>query len=202
MGAATDHTDADLIAHLLGRDRARADAALAEIYRRHSNAVYRFASMIASSSEIAGDAMQEAFIWFAGDGAARFDASRGSIASLLCGVARNHVLRLQSADARFVLTEDDDEFQAIIDADDNLSDSFAELDSREREAAMHEALAQLPHEFREVIVLVEFEEYSYEAAAAIIGCPIGTIRSRLNRAKARLRDSLQELFTYEERNTA
>ncbi|MGL5005007.1 MAG: RNA polymerase sigma factor, partial [Casimicrobium sp.] len=197
-----DHTDADLIAHLLGRDRARADAALAEIYRRHSNAVYRFASMIASSSEIAGDAMQEAFIWFAGDGAARFDASRGSIASLLCGVARNHVLRLQSADARFVLTEDDDEFQAIIDADDNLSDSFAELDSREREAAMHEALAQLPHEFREVIVLVEFEEYSYEAAAAIIGCPIGTIRSRLNRAKARLRDSLQELFTYEERNTA
>jgi RNA polymerase sigma-70 factor, ECF subfamily len=191
-----DHllTDSALIEHMLGVDRARSDEAMSALYRRHSNAVYRFASMIASSSEIAGDAMQEAFIWLAGDGASRFDASRGSVASLLCGVARNHVLRLQTADARFVLTEDDDAFNAIIDEHDDLPDSFAELDAREREAAMHEALAALPHEFREVIVLVEFEEFSYEATAAIIGCPIGTVRSRLNRAKARLRESLAELF--------
>jgi RNA polymerase sigma-70 factor, ECF subfamily len=199
MGAATNQTDAELIECLRARDRARADAALGEIYRRHSNAVYRFASMIASSSEIAGDAMQEAFIWFSGEGASRFDATRGSIASLLCGVARNHVLRMQSSDGRFLLIEDDDELNAIIDNDHALPDEFAELDAREREAAMHEALASLPAEFREAIVLVEFEEYSYEEAAAIVGCPIGTIRSRLNRAKARLRDSLQELFAYEER---
>jgi RNA polymerase sigma-70 factor, ECF subfamily len=201
MGDSHLLTDGALIEHMLGVDRSRADEAMSTLYRRHSNAVYRFASMIAPTSEIADDAMQEAFIWLAGDGAARFDESRGSVASLLCGVARNHVMRLQTADARFVLTEDDDAFNAIVDEHDHLPDSFTELDVREREAAMHEALARLPHEFREVIVLVEFEEFSYEATAAIIGCPIGTVRSRLNRAKARLRDALTELFAQETRNT-
>jgi RNA polymerase sigma-70 factor, ECF subfamily len=202
MGDSHLLTDGALIEHMLGADRARADEAMSALYRRHSNAVYRFALMIASSSEIAGDAMQEAFIWLAGDGAARFDAARGSVASLLCGVARNHVLRLQTADARFVLTEDDDEFNAIVDGQDCLPDEFALLDAREREAAMHEALAALPYEFREVIILVEFEEFSYEAAAVTIGCPIGTVRSRLNRAKARLRDSIAELFALQNGNAS
>jgi RNA polymerase sigma-70 factor, ECF subfamily len=197
MGAAENDSDSVLIAAMMGRDRPCADAAMASLYRRHANAVYRFASMIASSSEIAGDAMQEAFIWLAGEGAAKWSAERGSVAALLCGVARNHVLRMQTADARFVLSEDDDAFAAIVDGQDagnSLPDGFAELDAREREAAMHEALSGLPHEFREVIVLVEFEEFSYEEAAATIGCPIGTVRSRLNRAKARLKEQLAELF--------
>jgi RNA polymerase sigma-70 factor, ECF subfamily len=206
MGAARDESnfsDIDLIAAMIGADRVRADAAMGVLYRRHANAVYRFASMIASSSEIAGDAMQEAFIWLAGEGASKWSAERGSVAALLCGVARNHVLRMQTADARFVLPEDDDAFAAIIDDQETverLPDGFAELDAREREAAMHEALAQLPHEFREVIVLVEFEEFSYEEAAATIGCPIGTVRSRLSRAKARLKDELAELFAFEAGN--
>jgi RNA polymerase sigma-70 factor, ECF subfamily len=195
MGVAAEQSDSVLIAAVIGVDRACADAAIDALYRRHSNAVYRFAAMIAPSSEIAGDAMQEAFIWLAGDGASKFDATRGSVAALLCGVARNHVLRLQTADARFVLPEDDDAFEAIIDERDQLPDAFAELDAREREAAMHEALAALPPEFREVILLVEFEEFSYEDAAATIGCPIGTVRSRLNRAKARLKETLAELFS-------
>ncbi len=202
MGDSHLLTDGALIEFMLSADRARADEAMSVLYRRHSSSVYRFASMIASSSEIAGDAMQEAFIWLAGDGASRFDASRGSVASLLCGVARNHVLRLQTADARFVLTEDDDEFNAIIDGEDSLPDEFALLDARERESAMHEALAGLPYEFREVVILVEFEEMSYEEAAATIGCPIGTVRSRLNRAKARLRDSITELFALQDGNAS
>lgn len=200
-----NESDGALVAAMLGRDRARADAAMASLYRRHSNAVYRFACMIAPSTEIAGDAMQEAFIWLAGDGASKWNAERGSVAALLCGVARNHVLRMQTADARFVLHEDDDAFAAVIDGQDaieSLPDGFAELDAREREAAMHEALATLPHEFREVVILVEFEEFSYEEAAATIGCPIGTVRSRLNRAKARLREHLAELFALSEGNRA
>lgn len=211
MGAAarelidTNESDVALIAAMLGRDRARADAAMSALYRRHSNAVYRFACMIAPTTEIAGDAMQEAFIWLAGDGAAKWSAEKGSVAALLCGVARNHVLRMQTADARFLLPEDDEAFAAIVDNQEtaeSLPDGFAELDAREREAAMHEALSALPHEFREVVVLVEFEEFSYEEAAATIGCPIGTVRSRLNRAKARLREHLAELFALSEGNRA
>jgi RNA polymerase sigma-70 factor, ECF subfamily len=199
MGAISELNDAELSARILSCERALADAALTEIYRRYASPVFRFASMIAASKEIAGDAMQEAFIWFAGEGAAKFDSARGSIAALLCGVARNHVLRLQASDARFVLA-DDDALASMADEYDSLPDGFTELDAREREAAMHEALAALPHEFREVIVLVEFEEFSYEDAAATIGCPIGTVRSRLSRAKTRLRESLAELFGVHEGN--
>jgi RNA polymerase sigma-70 factor, ECF subfamily len=191
MGDIQHHTDGQLIELMKGSGRAHADAAMGELYRRHSSSVYRFASMMASSSEIAGDAMQEAFIWLAGDGASRFDDARGSVAALLCGVARNHVLRLQG---------DDDHLNALIDADDALPDAFATLDAREREAMLHEALAALPHEFREVMILVELEEFTYEEAAATIGCPIGTVRSRLNRAKARVKTHLTELFSLETGN--
>ncbi len=200
MGDNDALNDAQLIERLLGRDRARADHALETIYRRHANAVFRYASMIAPSPEIASDAMQDAFIWFSGTGASRFDPSRGSIASLLCGVARNHVLRAQSNEARFVYAEDDRELDSLAEDDASLPDGFQTLDSQERERAIRQALAALPHEFREAVVLVEFEEFSYEEAAAIIGCPIGTIRSRLNRAKARLREQLAELFSPAERN--
>jgi RNA polymerase sigma-70 factor, ECF subfamily len=200
MGDIQHNTDGELIELMKGSSRAHADAAMSELYRRHSSAVYRFASMMAFSTEIASDAMQEAFIWLAGEGASRFDNARGSVAALLCGVARNHVLRLQSADARFVLSEDDDHLNALIDADGALPDGFATLDAREREATLHEVLAALPHEFREVVILVELEEFTYEEAAATIGCPIGTVRSRLNRAKARMKTRLTELFSLETGN--
>jgi RNA polymerase sigma-70 factor (ECF subfamily) len=51
----------------------------------------------------------------------------------------------------------------------------------------------LPAEFREVVVLCELEELSYEEAAQMIGCPIGTIRSRLHRGRALLLVKLEML---------
>jgi RNA polymerase sigma-70 factor, ECF subfamily len=210
VGALQISTDDTLVRQLLQSDAAAFDAAATALYRRHSAAVFRFASMIASSREIAMDATQEAFIWLAtaGEkgGACRFDAARGSLAALLSGVARNHVLRLQSVDARFVLPEDEAHLSAIIDAQnaDNHdgSDAFAALSGDDRRRAVMDAVTALPFDFREVIVLVEFEEFSYEDAAATIGCPVGTVRSRLSRAKARLKASLAELFTAEIGNSA
>ena len=53
----------------------------------------------------------------------------------------------------------------------------------------------------EIIALVEFEEFSYAETAAIVGCPVGTVRSRLHRAKQALQQRLLELFPAEPRNT-
>jgi RNA polymerase sigma-70 factor, ECF subfamily len=205
VGALELSTDDALVHQLLQSDAAAFDAAATALYRRHSAAVFRFASMIAPSREIAMDATQEAFIWLATTGekggAQRFDALRGSLAALMCGVARNHVLRLQSADARFVLPEDESHLSAIIEAqnedDSDALDAFAALASDQRRRAVMDAVTALPLDFREVIVLVEFEEFSYEDAAAAIGCPIGTVRSRLSRAKTRLKVALAELFAAE-----
>ncbi len=208
VGVCESLSDHALVDQLLQGNAAAFNAAATALYRRHSAAVFRFASMMASSKEIASDATQETFVWLATPGqrggAQRFDDTRGSLAALLCGVARNHVLRLQSADARFVLSEDDDAFNVIVEshhASDaqhgDLPEAFAALEAVDRQRALMDAVAALPFDFREVIVLVEFEEFSYEDAAATIGCPIGTVRSRLNRAKARLKVSLAELFAAE-----
>jgi RNA polymerase sigma-70 factor (ECF subfamily) len=68
---------------------------------------------------------------------------------------------------------------------------WAEL--RERREQVRSAVLELPVEFREAIVLCELEELSYEQAANLLGCPIGTIRSRLHRGRALLLAKLEML---------
>ena len=57
---------------------------------------------------------------------------------------------------------------------------------------MRQAIATLPENYREVVVLCELEEMSYEEAAAALDCPLGTVRSRLHRARALLLEKLRE----------
>ena len=54
------------------------------------------------------------------------------------------------------------------------------------------ALAELPPAMREVLLLVTVEEYSYAEAAGILGVPVGTVMSRLHRARDRLRELMTE----------
>ena len=58
---------------------------------------------------------------------------------------------------------------------------------------MRKAIDLLPDAFREVIVLREFHELSYEEIAGVLDCPIGTVMSRLGRARDRLRQTLEHL---------
>jgi RNA polymerase sigma-70 factor, ECF subfamily len=55
---------------------------------------------------------------------------------------------------------------------------------------VREAIQQLPDDFREVIVLREYEELSYQEIANVLGCPPGTVMSRLGRARSKLREIL------------
>ena len=191
-------------AALLARIRAGDAVALATVYRRHGAAVHRFACLHAPSREAAADATQETFLWLATQGATGFDATRSSLAAFLCGVARNHALRIRAAAARFdELPDDSAATGAAQDTDvDAVSDALAHLLARERSEALLAALATLAAEHREVVALIEFEEFSYADAAAIIGCPVGTVRSRLNRAKEALRQRIVELFPADTRISA
>ncbi len=65
------------------------------------------------------------------------------------------------------------------------------LEKRERRKLVRAAVLELPAEFREAVVLCELEEMSYEEAAQMAGCPIGTIRSRLHRGRALLMAKLE-----------
>jgi RNA polymerase sigma-70 factor (ECF subfamily) len=72
-------------------------------------------------------------------------------------------------------------------------------EARERTAQVRAAVLDLPAEFREAVVLCELEEMSYEEAAQMAGCPIGTIRSRLHRGRALLMAKLEMLRDYTRR---
>lgn len=203
VDAASDHA-------LLARIRAGDAAALSTLYRRHSAAVFRFACLHASTRDAAADATQETFLWLATHGAATFDSEKSSLAAFLCGVVRNHTLRIRALDARYIsgsgsVGEDDERGESAGTDDGNgdaFDDALAHLINRERADALMQALATLASEHREVIALIEFEEFSYADAALIIGVPIGTVRSRLSRAKEALKLRVMELFPTQQRISA
>jgi RNA polymerase sigma-70 factor, ECF subfamily len=77
-------------------------------------------------------------------------------------------------------------------------ESLCPEDSLEQHAAsgkLRQAISSLPEAFREVVVLRYFEGFSYREIAAVVGCPAGTVMSRLNRARAELRTILDEKHT-------
>ena len=92
--------------------------------------------------------------------------------------------------------------------DGESADSGWELPDREGDPAAHvldevlderleKALAELPPEYRQVVVLADIEELSYEEVAHTVRCPVGTVRSRLHRGRALLREKLKHLFPAE-----
>ena len=75
------------------------------------------------------------------------------------------------------------------------------LEQAERQQIVRTALAQMTEEFRIPLVLAEMEEMKYDEIAALLQCPIGTVRSRIHRGRAELREKLRRLLKDEEEAT-
>ena len=115
----------------------------------------------------------------------QYQPERGPLLAYLYGVARNHVLRHLERDRAYVESIDDPDSEAadqMASGDDVLGD----LTRGERIQLLRQAILKLPPLYREVVVLCELHELDYTEAAAILGCPVGTVRSRLHRARTLL----------------
>src|SRR5580692_8362894 len=78
--------------------------------------------------------------------------------------------------------------QAVADvAIETSKDPHAQYESRMEQEKVRNAIQQLPAEFREIIILREYEELAYQEIAAMLDCPPGTVMSRLARARSKLR---------------
>jgi RNA polymerase sigma-70 factor (ECF subfamily) len=168
--------------------------AFAELYDRRQSGVYRFALRMSGSHAIAEDVTQDVFMALMRDGNL-YNSLRGSVAAYLYGIARNRVLKRLARDRAFVSISDEA-------TDDQMAgdarfivheDPLAELARNETIAAVRQAVLALPAHYREVVVLCNMQEMNYEQAAAIIGCPVGTVRSRLHRARAMLINKLRAM---------
>jgi RNA polymerase sigma-70 factor, ECF subfamily len=177
---------------LLRQARAGDEGAFTELYRRRQGGVYRFALQMSGSKALAEDVTQEVFMALIRE-AARFDSARGSLAGYLYGIARNHVLRRLERERVFVpIGEAVEENGASAHASlITPGDPLGDLTRNEMVEAVRGAVLALPAHYREVIVLCELHEMSYAEAAEVIGCAIGTVRSRLHRARALLVEKLR-----------
>lgn len=179
MRDATRATDGDLADSDLMRRTAAGDRdAFTTIYQRHHAMVYRFARLMTGSSSAAEDIVQEVFLVLMRD-ASRYDPARAALPSYLYGVARHQTRRRLARDRQFVAFDDEccDAAQYVTD------DVTATLERRQVLQRLRRAILSLPRKYREVIVLCDLQDVSYNDAAAALGCAVGTIRSRLHRAR-------------------
>lgn len=165
---------------LLRRSGAGDEQAFVALYRRRQSAVYRFALHMCGSAESAEEVTQEVFLTIVRD-AKKFDESRGTAIAYLLGIARNHVLRLLQRDRAYIGFEE--ETPEIAQADGDL---LLDLTRAETIESIRQAVLDLPPVYREAIVLCDLEEIGYAEAAATLGVPIGTVRSRIARGRALL----------------
>ena len=178
---------------LLRRMMAGDAEAFAELYDRRQGGIYRFALRMSGSHAVAEDVTQDVFMALMRDGEL-YDSLRGSVAAYLYGMARNRVLKRLARDRAFVPLDGDGDDEMAGDARFVTSDDpLTELARNETIEAVRQAILALPAHYREVIVLCNMQEMNYEQAAAIIGCPVGTVRSRLHRARAMLINKLRAM---------
>ena len=171
-------------ATLLRRARKGHESAFSDLFGRYQRRLYQYAARMCGRAA-ADDVVQEAFLALLT--AERFDASKGTVAGYLFGIARHHVIRhLEKQGANLIETPDGGELSIAAITENPLDILLHE----QTVAAVREAVESLPPLYREVIVLCDLQEMDYAFVAGVIQCPIGTVRSRLHRARALLSTNL------------
>ncbi|HEY6465278.1 MAG TPA: sigma-70 family RNA polymerase sigma factor [Candidatus Acidoferrales bacterium] len=214
MTTAVELTDEALLERMTAGD----EDAFTLLYRRRHPSVYRFVLRMSGNRAIAEDVTQEVFVALIRD-SRRFDPTRGSFAAFLFGIARNHLHKRWELDKRLVPSglgnEDANGSGSRNGSGSNLLNIAmqtgaagnglgrdgsrsalpgipTEFMSRETVTRVRKAIASLPENYREAVILCDLEEMTYEEAAAALQCPVGTVRSRLHRGRSILLEKLEE----------
>lgn len=176
---------------VMPRPAADVSAEFEQVALPHLDAVARFAFSLARDRADADDLVQETFLrafrgWHTfvpGSDARRW----------LFTICRNAFIRLRQRQARYVESDegDLDALPAVAEHARATSDGrVAALARLDVQPAILAAIAALPEPHHSILVLVDLEEHSYEEAAAVLGIPVGTVRSRLFRARRMVQGAL------------
>jgi RNA polymerase sigma factor (sigma-70 family) len=174
-------SDAEVIGRSLGEPEA-----FGLIYDRHAPALLRFLGRRVGAriaEELVGDLFRIAF-----ERRKTFDVSRASALPWLYGIGSKVLLKHRRAEARRLRAS---ARMATAEGAANRRASAAALDARLLFPRVADAIESLPDPEREALLLFAWEELPYESVAEALDLPIGTVRSRLNRARARLRELLE-----------
>ena len=187
---AVNNDDQQLIAECLaGRSEA-----FGELVVRYQDRLFHTLLYVTGAADQAHDVAQDAFV----HAFTKLSTFRGESAfySWLFRIAMNTAVSRKRLDRRMSASLDAARENSGHEPTDvhPSSEPSHSLEVSERQALVRSALAELSEEYRTVLVLKEMEDLRYEEIAEIVGCPIGTVRSRIHRARSELREKLAVLF--------
>jgi len=167
--------------------------AFGRLVERYQQRLYGTLVHVLGSAEEAQDVAQDAFV----HAFQKLETFRGQAAfySWLYRIAMNTAVSRQRKNKRFKASVDAAKELVGTEPSDRHHGAHPShaLEQKERRHLVQEALSQLSDEFRTVLVLKEMEGLKYEEIAEIVDCPIGTVRSRIHRARLELKQKLENL---------
>jgi RNA polymerase sigma-70 factor (ECF subfamily) len=181
MNASMNCTDEQLFQQMRSGDQ----QAFAELYDRREAQLYRYALHGLGDPSAAEEIAHEVFVELMRTDS-RYDPKRGPLEAWMYGVARNLVRMFRR---RGPVEEPVD--SAVH------HDIVGGLIREESLVALRMAVRELPERYRDAVILCDLEERNYDEAARIMECPVGTVRSRLHRARGILATRLKRLRTTE-----
>jgi len=182
----SDAIDSD--AELLARHVAGDPVAFTVLVQRHRDRLWAVALRTTSNPDDAADALQDALL----SAFRRADTFRGesAVTTWLHRIVVNAALdRMRRAAVRPTVALPTGEDGVTLDIPDGRDD----IGQRENQLVIAQALADLPDDQRQAVLLVDVEGYSVEDAAALLNCPTGTVKSRCSRGRAKLARQLAHL---------
>lgn len=184
--------DARLVSAVLSGD----NEAFAELVRKYEKLVYNAAYQLLRSEDDALDVSQETFFKaYRSLNSFRGDCRFSTWLYKICRNAALDFLRAEQRRRTVSLTDDDeDSREGMLDLPDPdaLADPQNRLEQQEERLAVRAAIQQLSDEHREILVLRDMEGYSYEEIAEMLDLELGTVKSRINRARRAVKDFLEK----------
>jgi RNA polymerase sigma-70 factor (ECF subfamily) len=173
------------------------EAAFRVLYQRHRDAVFRFAYRFTGSHAAAEDVTHDCFLSLI-KSPERFDPSRAQLRTYLYAAARNLSFKhLRPTSALVALEELTEEPRGA-----EVEQPLRQLLDEELSAKVRTAVASLPPLQREALILFEYEELSLAEIASITGAETGVVKSRLHRARQKLRQLLAPYLSSESQAVA
>jgi len=163
------------------------------LYERHRTPVFRFACRMLGSATQAEDVTQECFLQVLRRPEA-FRAERASLRTYLCAIARHLALKQLRRRGQETVVDDPPEEASRGTVGAHGGDPLSTVIEEEAAVAVRTAVEALPPLQREAVVLFEYQEMSLTDIAAVCDVDVGTVKSRLHRARERLRRTLAPLL--------
>jgi RNA polymerase sigma-70 factor, ECF subfamily len=179
-----EQIDVLCIPFFMGEERRRFE----EIFLPFLDAAYNLARWIVRHDQDAQDIVQEAYLRaFKGYHGFKGGNARAWLLTIVRNTAYTWINR-RAADQKLVPYEEEKHAEII-----SFSQAGDESMSEKKRGYLQSAMERLPTEFREIIILYEYEGLSYKELALALGLPVGTVMSRLSRARRRLQQEFVQV---------